>query len=191
MERKAPSSRQRLFLALDLTDEARERIVDWQHSVLGGHGRALRPVRPEALHVTLVFLGHVDEDPVGVVAATAFGRVGGPAPELDVQGTMPIPPRHPRLWALDLADVGGRAGAVQAAISTALADRGLYTPEKRPFWPHITVARLRANARAPRLALPPPAVRFASPRAVLYRSHLSRAGAEYEALSYHDFPAPA
>ena len=182
MESRAPS-KQRLFVALDLPDEAREAIVAWQHEALGGHSRSLRLVRPDALHVTLVFLGYLTEDPIGVVAETAFGGVPRVAPRLEPLALKPVPPRRPRLWSLDLADQDGRAAALQAAISESLAARGLYTPEKRPFWPHVTVARLRPRARAPKLDVPPPAVPFTADRVVLYRSHLSREGARYEPLS--------
>ena len=171
MESKAPS-RQRLFVALDLPGDARSRLVGWQGRVFDGHVRTVRLVRPEALHVTLVFLGHVAEDPIGVVA------------DLEPLGLEPVPPRRPRLWALDLADREGRAAAVQAAIATSLAARGLYTPEKRPFWPHVTVARLRSGARPPKaLEAPSPPAPFTAGRVVLYRSHLGREGARYEALS--------
>jgi 2'-5' RNA ligase len=180
--REAPS-KQRLFVALDLPEHAREQVVAWQHEVLAPHSRSLRLVRAEALHVTLIFLGHLAEDPIGVVASTAFGGVPNRAPLFEVQGLKPVPPRRPRLWALDLADHRGRAGRMQAAMSARLADRALYTPEKRPFWAHLTVARLRAGARPPLLSVPPPPLRFTSSQAVLYRSHLSRAGAAYEALS--------
>ena len=182
MEKPAPS-KQRLFLALDLPAETRESFVAWQHDAFSGHSRSIRLVPPEALHVTLVFLGHRAEDPIGVVAETAFRRVPRVAPDLESLGVRPVPPRRTRLWAIDLADHGGRAAAVQAAMEEALVERGLYEPEKRPFWPHITVARLRSGARAPKVEVPAPAARFTADRAVLYRSHLSPKGARYEALS--------
>ena len=52
-------------------------------------------------------------------------------------------PRNARLFALDLDDDGGRAGALQAAATDALEAGGWYRPEKRPFWPHITLARVK------------------------------------------------
>jgi 2'-5' RNA ligase len=57
----------------------------------------------------------------------------------------------------------------------------VYTPEKRPFWPHVTVARVRRGARsvAP-LVEPPPAEAVQASEVILYRSHLSPRGARYE-----------
>ncbi len=52
--------RARLFLALDLPEDARARLADWRDVALGSRSD-VRPVAPEALHVTLVFLGWQDE----------------------------------------------------------------------------------------------------------------------------------
>jgi 2'-5' RNA ligase len=52
--------RARMFLALDLPEETRDRLVAWRELILDGR-RDVRPVRPDALHVTLVFLGWQDE----------------------------------------------------------------------------------------------------------------------------------
>ena len=187
MESRAPSERPptaRLFVALELPDDARSRIVDWQESAFGEHGRAVRLVRPEALHVTLVFLGHHPEEEVGAIREAAFSGVGGTvSPSLTPAGLKAVPPRRPRLWAIDLDDPGDRAAAVQAAVSEPLVEGGWYEPEKRPFWPHLTVARLRARTRAPQIDAAPPAASFTASEVVLYRSRLRRGGAEYEPLA--------
>jgi 2'-5' RNA ligase len=44
------------------------------------------------------------------------------------------------------------------------------------------VARLRPGARPPRIEVPPPAISFDVAALTLYRSHLSRGGAEYERI---------
>jgi 2'-5' RNA ligase len=141
-------------------------------------------VAPEALHVTLVFLGSRPLDEVEAVAAAVGEAVAGlPAARLAPLAVRPLPRRGPRLFALDLEDAGGGAGAVQAAVSDALSGAGVYSPEKRPFWPHVTVARVRRGSRevAP-LAEPPPSEEFEASEVVVYRSHLSPRGARYEAL---------
>ena len=183
MERRAPSSA-RLFVALELPEDARAAVVDWQAEAFGSLSRSVRLVRPAALHVTLAFLGHHPEESVAAIGAAGFARLGGhAAPELTATGVKPVPPRRPRLWAVDLEDPEGRAAAVQAAVQAPLVEGGWYEPEKRPFWPHLTVARLRAHERPPRVTIDPPAVAFVAPEVVLYRSRLSRAGAEYEPLA--------
>jgi RNA 2',3'-cyclic 3'-phosphodiesterase len=135
--------------------------------------------------VTLVFLGYLAEKEIGRVASTAFDALDGmPAPRLAIEGVRPVPPRDPRLFALDLSDEDGRAVALQTAASNALAAARLYRPEKRPFWPHITLARVkRGERRAPPVAPDGlPTAPFDATDVTLYRSHLSPRGARYEAL---------
>jgi 2'-5' RNA ligase len=170
-------------VALELPSDAREALVGWQARALAGRPE-LRAVAPAALHVTLAFLGSRPLDEIDPIAAAVGEAVAGlPAARLTPLAARPLPRRGPRLFALDLEDAGGGAGEVHAAVSDALAAAGVYTSEKRPFWPHLTVARVRLGARAVApLEEPPPAEEFEASEVVLYRSHLSPRGARYEAL---------
>jgi len=175
-----------MFLALDLPEDARERLVAWRDAILDAR-RDVRPVSPEALHVTLIFLGWQDESAAERIAKAAFGSLPpGPAPRLAATGVRPVPPTGARLFALDLDDERGRATALQAAMSDALEAGGWYRPEKRPFWPHITLARVKRGER--RVAPPPdrpapPADAFDAAVVTLYRSTLRPQGALYEPLA--------
>jgi 2'-5' RNA ligase len=144
----------------------------------------LRLVAATSLHVTLAFLGSRPEAEIEPIAAAVSGAVGGlRAARLEVAGVKPVPPRRPRLFALDLDDVDGGAGAIQAAVSDALEAGGFYTPERRAFWPHVTLARVRRGVpRVEPIELPPPKAVFEARRVTLYRSRLSPRGASYDAL---------
>ena len=170
-----------MFVALDLPEQARSELAGWRDSLVAGR-TDLRPVSPQALHVTLAFLGWQDESAVPEIAAAAL--VKSEAPVLRADGVRPVPPRDPRLFALDLADPEERALAVQARVSDALEAGGWYKPEKRPFWPHITLARVkRGQRRVPPLpGTPPPAEPFVADRLTLYRSTLRPQGAIYDPL---------
>ena len=177
--------RARLFLALDLPEPARASIAAWRDELTSGRAD-LRPVRPEALHVTLVFLGWQDESAAPRIAGAAFEALpDGPTPRLTPWAVRALPPRRPRLFALDLEDEGGRAAALQAAASAALEAGGWYRPEKRPFWPHLTLARVkRAERRVPPIEDgPPPPAPFDAAAVTLYRSTLRPQGALYEPLA--------
>jgi RNA 2',3'-cyclic 3'-phosphodiesterase len=177
--------RARLFLALDLPEAARESIAAWRDALISGHDD-LRPVRSEALHVTLVFLGWQDESAAAAIAEAAFGALPAlPPPRLTPADVRSLPPRNPRLFALELEDEAGRATALQAAASTALEAGGWYRPEKRPFWPHLTLARAKRGERRARPILdgPPPPGPFEAPVVTLYRSTLRPQGALYEPLA--------
>jgi RNA 2',3'-cyclic 3'-phosphodiesterase len=177
--------RARLFLALDLPEEARESIAAWRDELVSGH-EELRPVRAEALHVTLVFLGWQDESAAARIAEAAFGALPAVSPpRLTPVGVRSLPPRNPRLFALDLEDEAGRATALQASTSTALEAGGWYRPEKRPFWPHLTLARAKRGERRVRPILdgPPPPGPFEAAVVTLYRSTLRPQGALYDPLA--------
>ena len=72
-------------------------------------------VDPAALHVTLVFLGYLPEKEIAADrGAIVEGAAGGEPPVAGATGVKPLPPRRPRLFALDLDDAAGarrRAGA--------------------------------------------------------------------------------
>ena len=178
--------RARLFLALDLPEDARSHLADWRDAALGSR-TDVRPVATEALHVTLVFLGWQDESAAGRIAEAAFGALpDAPLPLLTPAGVRSVPPRDPRLFALDLDNEDGRAGELQARLSAAVEAGGWYRPEKRPFWPHITLARVkRRERRVPPLAdsQPPPAGSFEAAGVTLYKSTLRPQGSLYEPLA--------
>lgn len=179
------SPRARLFLALDPPAEARTALARWRDGLIAGRDE-LRPVAPEALHVTLVFLGYRPEKEIPAIADAAFEALDGLlAARLRPTGVRALPPRRPRLFALDLEDAGGGCTRVQAAAEGALAAARFHRPEKRPFWPHVTIARVKRDRRAEpllegRAPLPPA---FRARDVVLYRSLLSPRGARYEALA--------
>jgi 2'-5' RNA ligase len=175
-----------MFVALDLPAEVRSELAGWRDGLVDGRAD-LRPVAPEALHVTLVFLGWQDEAAAEAIAEAAFGAAAGVgAPVLRAGTVRPVPPRVPRLFALDLDDREGRATEVQDIVAGALAAGGWYRREKRPFWPHVTLARVKRGRRGiPPLpeGPSPPAQPFAANELTLYRSTLRPQGALYEPLA--------
>lgn len=190
MSKQRPKSpRARLFVALDLPEAVRAGIAAWGRKALDDP--ALRPVAPASLHITLAFLGWTAEKEIlrlaEIVAASA-----GPAPAIELGDPMPRPQRgRPRLFALPAASPG--AIGLQAGLQERLVAARLYKPEKRPFWPHVTVARVRreerGSKRPARVAKLPGAVPQAllqpavCRRMTLYRSELQPQGAQYTPLA--------
>jgi 2'-5' RNA ligase len=173
-----------MFVALDLPEPERGGLAAWRDELIAGR-RDLRPVAAESLHVTLAFLGWQDEAAAEGIATAAFGAAEGlEPPVLTPAGVRPLPPRGPRLFALDLEDEGGRCTALQDAVSRDLAAERVYRPEKRPFWPHVTLARVKRGAKAePLPELPAPAEAMRATDLTLYRSTLRPQGALYEPLA--------
>ena len=160
----------RLFVALDLPAQARAALAE----VPLGEGWRAVPV--QSLHVTLAFLGQLPE--AGPVVAAVRPAVR-PVTRLSLDSAVLLPPRRPRVLAVRL---GGDMSALQASVSAALSDAGLYTPEKRPFLPHVTIGRARGDR--PSRSMPVvPRMTFAAPSVSVYESRLSPKGARYEALA--------
>lgn len=179
----AGEERLRLFAALDLPESTREALAAWRDRELGGH-EGLRPVDAQALHVTLAFLGSRDRAEVEPIATAMAAAARGHGPcELSPGALRPVPERRPRVVALGLGDSGGCAAALQGALVAGLEGAGLYEPERRAFWAHVTVARVPRGARVGALDVQPPSPGpFEAEAVTLYRSHLRPGGAEYEAL---------
>jgi 2'-5' RNA ligase len=176
---------------MDLPEAARAELAEWRGAAFAQR-EDVRLVAPEALHVTLVFLGYKPEKEIPRIAELMRASVpAGEPPELVASGVKPVPPRRPRLFALDLDDDGGRAVAVQAALSDAFAAEKLYVPEKRPFWPHVTLARVKRGAVAEPLEAPaPPSAPWRADAVTLYRSTLLPQGARYDTLERVPFEGP-
>jgi RNA 2',3'-cyclic 3'-phosphodiesterase len=188
------SPRARLFVALDLPTAVRSGLGAWGPEALADP--ALRPVPLENLHVTLAFLGFRPEKDIERVAAVIEASVA-PAPLVELLGPVARPARgRPRLFALPVLSPG--AEVLQAALQERLVAERLYEPEKRPFWPHVTVARVRSEGRGSRRSMPveqPPnalpatlSEPFYGIRIVLYRSELQPSGAHYVPLAQVELP---
>jgi 2'-5' RNA ligase len=183
------SPRARLFIALDLPDRVRAGIVAWGRGALSDP--ALRPVAPQSLHITLAFLGYLPEREIERLAAIV-GESEAAATAIELGDPTPRPPRgRPRLFALPAESPG--TVALQAGLQGRLVAARLYKPERRPFWPHVTVARVRREERGskrptsvsrPPGRLPEALLRpFGGVRVTLYRSTLQPQGAQYTPLA--------
>lgn len=195
MKERLKSPRARLFVALDLPKVIREEIVQWGEGALSDP--ALRPVLSDSLHITLAFLGWTAEKEIPRLEEIVVAS-GGSAPSIVLGDPVPRPERgRPRLFALP-ADSTGTI-ALQAGLQERLVAARLYNPEKRPFWPHVTVARVRREERGSKrsalVSKPPGALPkdlsqvFCGVRLTLYRSQLQPQGAQYTPLAQVELPA--
>jgi 2'-5' RNA ligase len=183
-----------MFIALDLPDEVRSALVAWGRGDL--RDPALRPVPEASLHITLAFLGYLPEKEIQRLAAIIEGRAG-PAPRVELGDPVGRPERgRPRLFALPASSP--MTVDMQGRLQEELVEARLYEPEKRPFWPHVTVARVRREKRGS--SRPAPVSRrpgglpkdllrsFGGVRLTLYRSELQPQGAQYTPLAQVELP---
>jgi RNA 2',3'-cyclic 3'-phosphodiesterase len=177
--------RARLFVALELPDDVRRALARWrERAVQVREITGVRLVAAEDLHVTLCFLGWRWVRDVDAIASACRVVAAEPVAALRSGEPLWLPRRRPRVLTVSLEDLDGALGHAQALLSDALAARGWYEPEARPFLAHVTVARLGRGApvRCPELTAPRGPT-FEGSRVTLYRSRLSPAGAKYEALA--------
>lgn len=167
----------RLFLALRLPAHVLDALETWGAAEL----RDCRRMGREQLHVTLAFLGRRPESDLPAVVETL---------EVAARSVEPFP-LTPLRWRetasvgmVVLADPSGRACLFAETLHGRLEERGLYRRERRPWLPHVTVARFRGR---PRLDPPLPPVRtFVPSDAAAYLSELHPSGARYRVL--HSVP---
>lgn len=188
-EERPKSPRARMFVALDLPAPVRAAIAAWGRGALADP--ALRPVAEGSLHVTLAFLGWTAEKEIPrLEEILAASRV--PAPAIELGDPVSRPERgRPRLFVLPAEAPG--AVSLQAELEERLVAARLYEPEKRPFWPHVTVARVRREERSSKRPAPVSKLPGALPQALLqpavcrrmtlYRSELQPQGAQYVPLA--------
>jgi 2'-5' RNA ligase len=179
-EASRPADHLRLFVALELPDAVRDALIAFREAAADPD--IWRPVARDALHLTLAFLGRRPATELSAIDEVLYGAVG-PAPRLALGGALLLPPRRARVLCAAVSDLDGTLAALQSRVSDGLAAAGVYTPEKRPFRAHATVARLRPRARAPRSvdAAPEP-LEFHGEALTLFVSRLHPSGARYVPL---------
>jgi len=182
MARGAASAR--LFAALDPPEEAAEELLRWARGALRAGGeRDARLLRPEALHVTLLFLGERPfEQLEGLGAVLAETAERHPALELETGAPVWLPPRRPRALAVEVRDPDGALGALQRDLAGGLCALAEMAVPRR-FRAHLTVARSRGVPHGHGELPPTPSLRFACEEVVLYRSHLEPRAARYERVA--------
>ena len=174
----------RLFLAAELPQDARDELAHWTRGAVG-RGEQPRRLGTDTLHLTLAFLGEQPPSAVAPIAATlgASAELLAAVDELHVGAPAWLPPRRPRVLAVEIRDPTGALGRLRDALVADLAASLGWDPGRERFRPHVTVARMRAGSQRARELPPTPPLRFAPTAATLFRSSLEPDGARYEALA--------
>lgn len=135
----------RLFVAVELSEAIREQV----RALLDGLKRdvpEVRWARPEALHVTLKFLGEVEServDPLCEALERASGAGAPPPFDIEVEGLGTFGDRkRPRVVWAGLRERTGALEELQGAVEQACEALG-FPLEERRFHPHLTLARIK------------------------------------------------
>jgi 2'-5' RNA ligase len=168
----------RLFLAIDPPVPVREALTGLQTNVPGA-----RWAPPEKVHLTLHFLGDVADEQVPLLEA-ALAQVNERGFSLSVEGLGAFP--NTQSARVLVAQVGLDPGLALLRDQTGAALELLgFASERRPYRPHLTLARLkRPDRQAVRafLTQPVPALPFEVEAFHLYASRLYPEGTRYTGL---------
>ncbi|MGB7924306.1 MAG: RNA 2',3'-cyclic phosphodiesterase [Pyrinomonadaceae bacterium] len=195
-QRQPAKERWRIFCAVELPPDVRARAAE--------HIAALRDAAPrvraswervEKLHLTLKFLGEVEQGRVeALTQAAARATTGAQGFDISIEGAGAFPTRGlPRVLWLGVVDPLGGLARLQSRLEDECAVEG-FAREERPFHPHLTIARLRTPEGARRLAelhrqAGFEAARFAAVELTLVRSELGPGGSRYSPISHHRLSA--
>lgn len=173
----------RLFIALDIPAEIRARLTEYME-----RSRLLAPearwARVEGLHVTLKFIGHVDDAMVGKIKA-ALATIKAVPFEVKFAGVgfFPNPNAARVFWAG--VDGGDDLPLLASTIDAALEKLG-FAHETKPYHPHLTLARTSARplrGLKPLLDEQPPQFGTMTAREFfLYQSQPQKGGSKYTKL---------
>ncbi|MCD4690782.1 RNA 2',3'-cyclic phosphodiesterase [bacterium] len=179
----------RTFVALELSPDLKDGILSLIDE-LNARGVRASWSRASTLHVTLKFLGDVEEALApDLVTAIACAAAEVPPFVFDTtsMGAFPSPARPRVVW-LGVEPADGLHD-LQEAVERELTPLG-FPREKRSFHPHITLGRIREGGQACPSAdlsaliaeLPVPRGRTVVDDVMLVRSTLSPRGAHHEVL---------
>jgi len=135
----------RTFIAVDLAADIKINLSGFVRKLKRISPPAIHWVREEGMHVTLKFLGEIEENQAGVIGGHLRTMAGEtPAFPLIVRGagTFPPPPGNPRVLWIGLEE-NPPLQAFQERLETTLETLG-FPRERRPFHPHLTLGRIKA-----------------------------------------------
>jgi 2'-5' RNA ligase len=183
----------RAFIAIELPSQIKAALSQLQDNLKTSKSASVKWVDPEGIHLTLKFLGNVDEAEIPALNKALSEAVRGVAPfylELGEPGAFPSPQAPRVVW----IGVGGEIEPLRTLHNNT--DRVLtplgFPSEKRAFSPHLTLGRVREetlpgerrrlgeNVAALKTGAKPS---FKVESLSLMRSRLTREGAVYSCLA--------
>lgn len=136
----------RTFIALDLDPELKQRVERLQSPLRAGCERAnwvVRWVQPEAMHLTLRFLGETGQALLPALAKLLAGLTSRPAPGVTFAGLDSFgPPRRPKVLFTRVTLGTDALTELAREIEQRVTELG-WPPETRAFHPHLTLGRVR------------------------------------------------
>lgn len=143
----------------------------------------VRWVDPDNIHLTLKFLGYVEEETIAEIenrVAEATQGYSSFTLSLSNMGAFPTPKRPRVIW-VGLTDEFINCEKMQRSIDKALSNMG-FEKEKRPFQPHVTLCRIKGSKKMDLVFPEVERISFEVNELILFESRLTPKGAFYTPL---------
>jgi len=136
----------RAFMAIELSSQARDALTTLQNRLKTVvPPRAVRWTSPQNIHLTLHFLGNVSAGAIENVE-TVLRETGGDCPpfSLTLRGLGCFPNiKRPRVVCVGATGDIETLGSLHRALGQRLKAATGYTPDSRPYSPHLTLGRVK------------------------------------------------
>ncbi|MCI0376575.1 MAG: RNA 2',3'-cyclic phosphodiesterase [Gemmataceae bacterium] len=180
----------RTFIALDTGKAIRDRLASLQ-GTLADTGAEVKWVEKKNLHLTLLFLGEVEDRELVDVCRAVADVAGQHKPfELSIEKAGCFPnPRRPRVLWVGVGKGTQEVCALHDDLEKPLLELGCYRREERRYTPHLTLGRVKSERPMDRLAAALQKEQgFSAGETVLCEvhvmsSHLTPQGPEYTVMS--------
>src|SRR5262245_33216290 len=130
--------RTRTFIGVDIGEEIRDNATSLRDD-LAKTGAHVKWVTPESMHITLLFLGEVDDRELhSICRAVQDVAATEPPFPLRVSGVGAFPNlRHPKIAWAGITDGVEPLRRLYDALETKMLDLGCYRKEERGYTPHL------------------------------------------------------
>ena len=181
--------RTRTFIGVDIGEGIRTSAVALQQA-LARTGATVKWVEPENLHISLLFLGEVDDRELHAVCKAVKEVAAGEPPfPLRVSGVGAFPnARRPKvLWA-GVTEGADELQRLYSALEAKRLELGCYRKEERGYTAHLTLGRVKGDADGFALAAELPkrmawdGGRTAVDEVLVFSSELGRDGPVYTVI---------
>ncbi len=186
--------KKRIFVAIDISDEARIKVADYIEDLRGEFSN-LRVgwEKAEKLHLTVKFLGDIDSNELQNLTE-AVEKTARQFSDFNLQisqtGVFPSK-RNARILWLGVYEEHRNLQKITDILETECEQKG-FLKESRKFRAHLTIGRLREPNKSKglidrHLNKPFAAVKFEVSEIVIYESHLQKSGSIYQKVSSSKF----
>ena len=182
----------RCFIAIEMSREITDALGNIQDELKRGIS-GVKWVKPDNIHLTLKFIGSIEEDVIEQIKGIITEIASKAQPfkiRLSSAGAFPTPERPRVIW-IGIEEGGKESSELACSIEEELGKLGI-EKESRAFHPHLTLARVKflkdkhsvKNALA---SLKVSASEMTATRLTLFQSTLTREGSIYSVLHEADF----